>query len=446
MATVGRSSDPPEPQSSPDAPRASDLGPSAPSKKQSALGHTFESLGIREFRMLWFSTLLGMGAIQMQMISRIILVDDLTGKAFLTGIVGLGFAPSMLILSMFGGVAGDRMEKRTLIQITQLASAVMALVIAVLILTDVIIWQYLLVASVLQGAIFAFQMPARQAIIPKLVGSARLTNAMALSAGGMSMMSIAAPAFAGYVYGIGAEYVYFIITAMYLIAMILIGRIQKVPPEVVEKGRSVLRDVGAGFKYASSNRVVLLLLSSGLVVAILAMPFRLQFPVFARRLYGDLDTTSGLYEFDPNMVGFLLMFAGIGGVLGTIGIANLREGSSRGLIILLGSILTGSAMLLLAFFDTLFVGMGMMLLIGVAESARMTLGQSLSIEKTDPQFRARVSSIYMMTYGLMPAGALPLGYAVDEFGARPSLMVVSALVVLAGLAFLVGAKTLRRLK
>ena len=218
------------------------------------------------------------------------------------------------------------------------------------------------------------------------------------------------------------------------------------PPEVVEKGRSVLRDVGAGFKYASSNRVVLLLLSSGLVVAILAMPFRLQFPVFARRLYGDLDTTSGLYEFDPNMIGFLLMFAGIGGVLGTIGIANLREGSSRGLIILLGSILTGSAMLLLAFFDTLFVGMGMMLLIGVAESARMTLGQSLSIEKTDPQFRARVSSIYMMTYGLMPAGALPLGYAVDEFGARPSLMVVSALVVLAGLAFLVGAKTLRRLK
>ncbi len=50
-------------------------------------------------------------------------------------------------------------------------------------------------------------------------------------------------------------------------------------------------------------------------------------------------------------------------------------------------------MLLLAFFDTLFVGMGVMLLIGVAESARMTLGQSLSIEKTDPQFRARVSSI-----------------------------------------------------
>jgi MFS family permease len=397
--------------------------------------------------MLWFGTLLGMGAIQMQMISRTILVDDLTGKASLTGIVGLGFAPSMLILSMFGGVAGDRMEKRTLIQITLFASAGMALVIGVLIITDVITWQYLLIASVLQGATFAFQMPARQAIIPKLVGQDRLMNAMALSAGGMSMMAIAAPAFAGYIYGsFGPEYVYFIIAAMYFVAMIMTGRIQKVPPEVTEKGRSVLREVGAGFKYAASNRVVMLLLTSGLVVAVLAMPFRLQFPVFARRLYGDLNTTSGLYEFDPNMIGVLLMFAGIGGVIGTIGIANLREGSRRGLIILLGSMLTGAAMLLLTAFEAVFMGMIVMLLIGIAESARMTLGQSLSIEKTEPQYRARVSSIYMMTFGLMPAGALPLGYAVDEFGARPSLMVVSLLVILAGIAFLVGAKTLRRLR
>ncbi|NQW17920.1 MAG: MFS transporter [Chloroflexi bacterium] len=396
--------------------------------------------------MLWFGTLLGMGAIQMQMISRTILVDDLTGKASLTGIVGLGFAPSMLILSMFGGVAGDRMEKRTLIQITQLASAIMALVVAVLIFTDVIIWQYLLVASVLQGATFAFQMPARQAIIPRLVGKDRLTNAMALSAGGMSMMAIAAPAFAGYVYGsFGPEYVYFTIAAMYLIAVLMTGRIQKVPPEVTAKGRNVLHDVWAGFSYARNNRVVLLLLTSGLVVAILAMPFRLQFPVFARRLYGEIDPGTGLYEFDPNMIGLLLTFAGIGGLLGTIGIANLKEGSRRGLIILIGSVMTGVAILLLASFEAVYVGLFVMLLVGVAESARMTLGQSLSLELTEPAFRARVSSIYMMTFGLMPLGALPLGFAVDAFGARASLLVVSILVIAAGLAFLIGAKSLRRL-
>ena len=100
---------------------------------------------------------------------------------------------------------------------------------------------------------------------------------------------------------------------------------------------------------------------------------------------------------------------------------------------------------MLAFFDTLFVGMGMMLLIGVAESARMTLGQSLSLEITAPQYRARVASIYMMTFGLMPLGALPLGFAVDRWGVESSLMVVGALVIIAGLIFLIGARTLRRL-
>ncbi|MCH7740610.1 MAG: MFS transporter [Chloroflexi bacterium] len=395
--------------------------------------------------MLWFGTLFGMGGMQMQMIARTILADELTQSAFLTSIVGLGFAPSMLILSLFGGVAGDKMEKRILIQLSQLSSALLAAVIGVLILTDVIIWQYLLVASVLQGATFAFQMPARQAIIPKLVGQDKVTNAIALSAGGMSMMAVAAPAIAGFVYGLGPEYVYFIIAGMFGLAVLVTGRIPKVPPEASEPGKKVLSEVGAGFRYVRGNRVVLLLISSSLVVAVLAMPFRLQFPVFARRLYGDLNIETGNFDMSEPLIGVLLAFAGVGGIVGTLVVANLQGGHRRGLILLVGSIVSGLAILLLASFPVLWVGMGFMVVIGIAESIRMTLGQSLSLESTAPQYRARVASIYMMTFGLMPLGALPLGFAVDRWGVESSLMVVGALVIIAGLIFLIGARTLRRL-
>ncbi|MCH7733660.1 MAG: MFS transporter [Chloroflexi bacterium] len=419
--------------------------PSSDAVKTGFFGRTFESLGNRHFRMLWFGTLFGMGGMQMQMIARTILADELTQSAFLTSIVGLGFAPSMLLLSLFGGVAGDKMEKRTLIQVSQIASAVLAAVIGVLILTDAIIWQHLLVASVLQGATFAFQMPARQAIIPKLVGPDKVTNAIAMSAGGMSMMAIAAPAFAGFVYGVGPEYVYFIIAGMFGLAVLATGRIPKVPPEVSEPGKKVLSEVAAGFRYVRGNRIVLLLITSSLVVAVLAMPFRLQFPVFARRLYGDLNVETGNFDLSEPLIGLLLAFAGVGGIVGTLVVANLRGGSHRGLIVLAGSMVSGLAILLLASMPVIWVGMGFMVVVGIAESIRMTLGQSLSIESTAPQYRARVASIYMMTFGLMPLGALPLGYAVDRYGVEKSLMVVGALVIAAGLAFLLGARTLRRL-
>ena len=393
--------------------------------------------------MLWFGTLFGMGGMQMQMIARTILADELTQSAFLTSIVG--FAPSMLILSLFGGVAGDKMEKRILIQFSQLSSALLAAVVGVLILTDVIIWQYLLVASVLQGATFAFQMPARQAIIPKLVGQDKVTNAIALSAGGMSLTAVAAPAIAGFVYGLGPEYVYFIIAGMFGLAVLVTGRIPKVPPEASEPGKKVLSEVGAGFRYVRGNRIVLLLISSSLVVAVLAMPFRLQFPVFARRLYGDLNIETGNFDMSEPLIGVLLAFAGVGGIVGTLVVANLQGGYRRGLILLAGSMVSGLAILLLASFPVLWVGMGFMVVIGIAESIRMTLGQSLSLESTAPQYRARVASIYMMTFGLMPLGALPLGFAVDRWGVESSLMVVGALVIIAGLIFLIGARTLRRL-
>ena len=158
-----------------------------------AVSHTLESLKHPQYRYMWAGSMLGMGGFQMQTIARTVFVDDLTGSAFITGLVAMGFAPTMLVMSLFGGVAGDRLERRMVIQISQGAAAVLALSIAVLIATDVVHWVHLFFASMLQGATFAFQMPARQAILPRLVGKENITNAVALNSAGMGIMTIVAP-------------------------------------------------------------------------------------------------------------------------------------------------------------------------------------------------------------------------------------------------------------
>jgi predicted MFS family arabinose efflux permease len=196
----------------------------------------------------------------------------------------------------------------------------------------------------------------------------------------------------------------------------------------------VLSNIAAGLRYVRTNQMVLLLLGSGLLVALLAMPFRMQLPVFARRLYGA----------EPSEIGGLMAFAGIGGIVGTLFIARLDKGSRRGLLLLIGSVVNGVALLLIGIFPVYFFGLAAMILVGLAESIRMTLGQSLTLEVTEDQYRARVMSLYMMTFGLMPLGALPIGRAVDVWGAQATLLAVSGLVLLAGVAFLAGATRLRR--
>ena len=160
---------------------------------------TFESLENRDFRILWFSMLFTMGGFQMQMIARGILVFDMTESATITAVVSMGFAPSLLLVSLFGGALGDRMERRLIIQIAQFVNLLAASIVLVLLLTDSIHWMHMFFVSVAQGAMFALQMPARQATIPALVGKDRVGNAVALNAMAMSLMNVGGPALGGYI-------------------------------------------------------------------------------------------------------------------------------------------------------------------------------------------------------------------------------------------------------
>ena len=96
-----------------------------------------------------------MGGFQMQMIARGILVFDLTGNATITAVVSMGFAPSLLAVSLFGGALGDRMDRRLIIQIAQSVNLVAAGIIRVLLLTDSIHWIHMFFVSVGPGAMFA---------------------------------------------------------------------------------------------------------------------------------------------------------------------------------------------------------------------------------------------------------------------------------------------------
>ena len=231
------------PRPGPGTTRAAPAGP----PKAGTWRYTFMSLSNPDFRFLWFGLLLLMGGMQMQMIARGYLTYDLTSSPLLLGLVNAGFALPMLGLALFGGAIADRMNRKRVIQLGQAGAAAIGLFIAVSISAGVVTWYHLLAASMFQGVVFSFLMPARQAIIPQLVGQDNLTNAMALNAAAMSVTTLIAPTVAGTLYGwIGPAGVYYLIVGFSVGSVVLTGMIKNVDGGRAGPAAPMLSDIKDG--------------------------------------------------------------------------------------------------------------------------------------------------------------------------------------------------------
>ncbi len=184
----------------PEAPAPRPVTAARPARRATKRGwkQTFDSLSNTHFRHFWLGMMVMMGAMQMQMMARGYLVYDLTNQnAAILGLVNAATALPILVLALFGGALADRIERKRIVQVGQGGAAILAVFIAITISVGSVTWYHLLGASIVHGSLMALLMPARQAMIPQLVGKEKLGNAMALNAAGMSLTTLMAPALAG---------------------------------------------------------------------------------------------------------------------------------------------------------------------------------------------------------------------------------------------------------
>jgi MFS family permease len=158
---------------------------------------TFAALRHRNFRLFWFSQLVSLSGTWMHAVAQGWLVLELTNQPFWLGAVAAAGTLPVLAFSLFGGVAADRLPKRTLLLTTQSFSAVLALALGLLVATGhVRVWQVLAVALLL-GTANALDLPARQSFIVEMVGREDLLNAIALNSLTFNAARVIGPAVAG---------------------------------------------------------------------------------------------------------------------------------------------------------------------------------------------------------------------------------------------------------
>jgi MFS family permease len=395
---------------------------------------TFSSLGQVSYRYLWIGMVLQMGGMHMQMMARGFYIYDLTGSASLLGVVSAGSAIPAISLGLFGGVLADRLDKKRIIQAGQFVSFLIVIGIAILIVTDLIVWQHLLIASILQGAVMPLMMPARQAIIPQIVGRERLLNAVALNSMGMSLTTMIAPAAAGLLWTlVGVDGVYFIVAGMYLGAVILTGMSGGMP----RPSGNVFAELRAGLKYVFANRLLLNLLMLAFATTVLSMPIRFILPIFATDIFGT----------DAGGLGLMLSVMGVGALGGALFIASAGRVARRGLLLAGSGLISGALLLSFAaiswFVPTLAFGLVVLVGLGLAQSGRMTLNNSLLMEHADPQYRGRVMSLFTLNMSLMPASVLPITLMVEWTSAPAAVAVMAASLMAISVVVLVFSRSLR---
>ena len=399
---------------------------------------TFASLRNPHFRLLWISMLFSFTAIQMMITAQGFLTFELTGTATSLGLVALGWGIPQLLFTLVGGVAADRLHKRWLTVVSQSAMAIVSVGLAVLIQTELVTVWHVFVMALITGTVFAFNVPARQAWIPELVGEEKLMNAIALNTTAFTSTGIIGPALAGGLIAlpfIGLTGVYYLMAACYAITAVLLARIPGGGPSEKAKQEPPLQAMFDGVNYVRRHAFLPTLILMGFVPIVLGMPYRTFFPVFVDDVYGA----------GPVALGMMGLFMALGALAGSLGVASLTNRSKRAQIQIIGGLGFGVSLILFAAAPVLWMGLLALILVGLASNGYWALNNTMVLGASDPAYFGRVMSIYMLSWSVMPFIALPQSALADSIGVQWMMAGVGVLLVAVLLAIVLLLPGYRRL-
>lgn len=406
----------------------------------------FTSLGNRDYRLVWVASLGAYFAMQMQMVARGWLIYAMTASPLALTWVLLSFAAPTLVFSLMGGVMADRLPKRRLLVAAQSCNCAATLALAWFIISGQITFWHFIWFGLLNGTVLSLSMPARQALIPEIVGENQLFNAMALSTAGLNLSRILGPALAGVViavladgdtgslFGVGA--VFLLVACLYLISVLsLLALEHRGGASVADARHSLLQDMVRGLDYIRRSRRISALLLMAFVPLLFGMPIQFLMPAF------NQDILQG----GPDALGLLLGVQGGGALLGSLLVARMARTRRKGDIMLGVCFLWALFLAGFSLSDSLPAALAMIALTGLCSSMFMAISMSLIQLSVAPEMRGRVMSILMMTFGLMPLGVLPVGAVAEWFGIDLALLLSALGLALSVLLVMLIFPDLRRI-
>ena len=390
---------------------------------------TFRSLRNPNYRLYAAGGVVSNTGTWMQRVAQDWLVLQLTGNsgAALGIATGLQFLP-FLLLGPFSGLVADRMPKRRLLQITNMAMAVPALLLGLLAVTGTAqIWHVYVLAFVL-GLAAAFDAPARQSFVSEIVEADDLTNAVGLNSASFNAARLVGPGVAGLLIAafgggvVATGWVILLNAASYAAPVLTLRSMDATrldSPALTHRGPGAIRE---GFAYVRARSDLMLILA----VVFSAGTFGLNFQMTSALMATEV------FDKGPTQYGLLGTFLAVGSLSGAL-LAARRERVRQRLVI--GAGLVFGALVTLSGLMPSYLTFALMTpLIGISALTLITSANAYMQLHTEPGVRGRVMALYMMIFmGGTPVGAPVIGWIGEAFGARWTL-ILGGLLTITGIA------------
>ena len=392
----------------------------------------------RNFQLFFSGQLISLIGTWMQTVAQSWLVYRLTGSGLKLGAVGFASQIPVFLFAPIGGIVADRSHRKHVVIATQVASMLLAFVLAALTLTHrVQVWHVFVLAALL-GVVNAFDIPGRQSFLVVMVGKEDLMNAIALNSSMFNGARVIGPAVAGVLVARLGEGWCFFVNGVSYIAVIIGLMLMDVhaPPRVSGKG-SPLEHIIEGFQFVSRTapiRALMLLLG---VVSVTGMPYVVLMPIFADRILHDggqeFATLIGSHDLGAVRLGILMGSAGVGALLGALTLAVRSGVKGLGTWISVCCAGFGFSLMLFAFSKSFWLSVLLLLPVGYFIMLQMAASNTLIQVMVPDALRGRTMAVYsMMFMGMAPIGALLGGALSDRLGAAMT-------VAIGGLASVAGA-------
>jgi MFS family permease len=364
----------------------------------------------------------------MQVMAQGYVMSTLTSKAIMLGMANLAAGLPMLLLTMVGGSAADRFDKRKILLATQFVQIALAISIGFLIMSGKLEIWHILAFAVALGISNSFEMPTLNALVPELVTRDEIQSAIAVDRAVFHGSRVVGPSLAGIFISVWGAASAFFFNAISFVALII--ALLMIPPrprgtaEEEEKRASGIKD---GFRYVAKDKPSLAMI--GLIAATTFFIFPIitvMMPLYVRLVLG----------LGADRLGFLMGASAVGSVVGAIFLISIPR-TKRVPIMMLNVGIVAVAIFSLSRAPSFYLATGLLIFNSLGLAMNFGLANTIVQERAPDYLRGRVSAVFMLSFvGLMPVAGLGITGLSDLIGMRTALAIaagcyaVIALIVL----------------
>lgn len=361
----------------------------------------------------------------MQVMAQGWVMTSLTTSALMLGMVNFATGLPMLLLALKAGVLADRIDKRNILLVSQGLQIASALFVGWLVASSQVqVWHIVMVAFFL-GLVFAFEMPAINALVPELVHREQIATAITLDRAVFHGTRLIGPAVAGYVVAHWGEATAFFVNALSFLALIAALMTIRLPVRSAAQKAAVVRGgIREGLSYARSDAPTLAMMGLMALSTVVVFPVLVvMLPIYARHTLG----------LPPDRMGWLMGLTALGSFTGAVGLLAIPMRHRR--LVFLGMVMgAGASLMGLAFAPGFWWAVPALILLALCVSCLVGLAHIIIQERAPGELRGRISSIAgLCFFGLMPLASLALPGMADLLGLRSALALGACIYIAVGL-------------